>query len=50
MGFSFHYRVFSIYFLINLRTKCKGNLRNCLRNNSWEIYVRNYSQDMLVNI
>ena len=38
-------------FLINLATKCKTNLRNYLRNNNLkEIYLRNYLQDMHVNI
>ena len=39
-----------MFFLINLTTKCKTNLRDYLRNNSEEIHLRSYLQDMLVNI
>ena len=39
-----------MFFLIKRTAKCKTNLRNTLRNNLQEIYLRNYLQDMLVNI
>ena len=39
----------NMHALINLTTKWKTNL-NYLRNNLWEIYLRNYLQVMPVNI